>query len=132
MLVRARDRRPGNRFHYIKVTNSHAVAWSKLLTFAQMKRCAICGAPSPLAREQQAIANRHERRVHAAVGENFLGQGADGDGSRIRRCRIESPSAHEDIVDGDHASRPYQYEALLVITVVLVLVGIDEGEVVVA
>ena len=83
--------------------------------------------PSAFPREQQLIPDREQRGIDALVGEHALAQRPHD--RRRPVARIDDLAAHEGVVDRHHTAAPEQREALLVVSRLSLLVGIEEGEV---
>ena len=87
-------------------------------------------AASALPREEEPVADREDRGIDAGVGAGLLVQRADGSGRRVvGGGGIGELAAAEDVVEDDQAAGAEELERRLVIGVVGLLVGVDEGEV---
>ncbi len=82
-----------------------------------------------LPRQRQAVADRHEREIHALVTVQHLVEVPQRDRVRVGDFRIRDAAAPERVVDADETPWTQQREHALVVAQVSRLVGIDEGEV---
>src|SRR3989442_277771 len=86
-------------------------------------------APSPLARQREAVRDGQHHQVDALVPYEEVVQGAEGDRVVRHVARVGHRAAPEDVVEADHASRAEARQELLVVGAVAGLVGVDEDQV---
>src|SRR5690606_32632318 len=84
---------------------------------------------SALAREQQAVPDGDQRRVHARILRGERVELADGARRGVVLARIGDPAVPERVVHRDDAARTQQVEAALVVLAVGLLVRVDEREI---
>ncbi len=83
----------------------------------------------PPASQQQPVANRHQHHVDPLIVPDLSVERADRSGLLVLMRRISDPAVPKRIVDRDQPARPHQLQAVLVVAVVILLIGIDEGEI---
>ena len=83
----------------------------------------------PLERQRQPVSDGEHGEVDAAVAVELPVERADVRHPRIVVLRVGDAPVAEDVVDGDEAARADEPERPLVVGVVLLLVGVDKGEV---
>src|SRR5476649_641910 len=84
---------------------------------------------STFQRAGHAIADGEQREIDALVGLELGAERADRLSVLVLFGQIGDPAAPQDVVDQDDAAAPHELEATLVVGVVVVLVGVDEGKV---